>query len=202
MSGLFSQWFDQLNKNVDDAVALLTGISKAQDNDPVSDDISNELTGSQDPVNYISPKNSKFFKGKNDRGMLVFNGADQDDMIIGSTKNDRIIGFNGNDIIKAGKGNDMIIGGGGNDILYGGDGKDCLIGGSGNDELIGGSDADTFYVNMGNNVIMDFDFSEGDCLKLGEYISNISYEQDGNNVLLRSDQGLTTILNNEVINFL
>ena len=147
-------------------------------------------------------KSSEFFKGKNDRGMFVFHGEDQDDMIRGSKLNDRIIGNNGNDIIKAGKGNDIIIGGGGNDTLSGGDGKDWLIGGSGNDELIGGSDADTFFVNKGNNVILDFNFSEGDCLRLGKSITNVSYEQDGNNVLLRSDQGLTTILNNEVSDFL
>ena len=210
------EWFNQAGKDagewldqaIQDTGDVLTGISKAQDDDPVYNNKPNEFTGSQDPVDEKSDakrrgvKSSDFFKGKNDRGKLVFHGDDQDDMIMGSEQNDRIIGKNGNDIIKAGKGDDIIFGGVGDDVLYGGDGKDSLIGGSGNDELIGGSDADTFFVNAGSNVIVDFDFSEGDCLRLGEFITNVSYEQDGNNVLLRSDQGLTTILNNEISDFL
>ena len=87
----------------------------------------------------------------------------------------------------------MIFGGKDNDILYGGDGNDVLNGGSDDDTLIGGSGADTFFINRGISVIVDFDANEGDILKFGKYLTNVSYEQDGDNLLVKSDQGVTTI---------
>ena len=75
------------------------------------------------------------------------------------------------------------------------EGNDILNGGSGNDTLIGGSGADTFFINKGINIIQDFDFNEGDNLRFGKLLSNISYKQDGDNLLVQSDQGVTTILN-------
>lgn len=107
----------------------------------------------------------------------------------------------GNDTIKAGAGDDIVFGGTGHDLLYGGNGDDVLNGGSGNDTLIGGSGADTFLINRGINVIEDFDFIEGDNLRFGKSLSNISYGQNGHNVLVKSDQGVTTILNSCVSGF-
>ena len=108
----------------------------------------------------------------------------------------------GNDTIKAGAGDDIVYGGLGNDSLYGGEGNDILNGGSGNDTLIGGSGADTFFINKGINIIQDFDFNEGDNLRFGKFLSNISYKQDGDNLLIKSDQGVTTILNACISDFI
>lgn len=76
--------------------------------------------------------------------ILVINGGDGDDHLIGSTLNDTLIG---------GVGNDSLRGGGGDDFLDGNDGDDTLNGGSGNDTLIGGAGADGISGFTGNDLI-------------------------------------------------
>ncbi|UWI62134.1 LapA family giant adhesin [Pseudomonas sp. BW7P1] len=87
--------------------------------------------------------------------------------------NDTLLGGAGNDILFGGGGNDVLDGGKGNDILLGGSGNDTLIGGQGNDILIGGSGADTFVWkagDTGNDVIKDFNASEGDRIDLRDLL--------------------------------
>ena len=144
-----------------------------------------------------------FLTGKRTKaGRSIFRGTEGDDKIVAFKNNDYINGRVGDDTIRAGDGDDIVDGGTGNDCLYGGKGDDIVRGGSGDDTLIGGSGADTFYINQGKNVIEDFDFDEGDSLEFGRFLSNVSYEQDGQNVLVKSDQGVTTILNHDVSDFI
>ena len=87
--------------------------------------------------------------------------------------NDTLMGGAGNDILFGSGGNDSLDGGKGNDILLGGTGNDTLMGGQGNDILIGGSGADTFVWksgDTGNDVIKDFNASEGDRIDLRDLL--------------------------------
>ncbi|WP_449104497.1 retention module-containing protein [Pseudomonas mohnii] len=87
--------------------------------------------------------------------------------------NDTLLGGAGNDILFGSGGNDSLDGGKGNDILLGGTGNDTLMGGQGNDILIGGSGADTFVWksgDTGNDVIKDFNASEGDRIDLRDLL--------------------------------
>ena len=148
------------------------------------------------PLIAMNASDSSFFTNqRTNQGRLIWKGTQGDELIIGSVHWDVISGFAGNDTIRAGAGFDAIFGGNGNDILYGGDGNDILNGGLGDDTLIGGSGADTFFINRGISVIEDFDSNEDDRLIFGKHITNVSYEQDGDNLLVKSDQGVTTVLN-------
>jgi len=136
------------------------------------------------------------------KGRGLFRGTDGDDMIVTNPRDNAIFGGKGNDTIKAGDGHDVVFGGEDNDWLNGGVGNDTINGGAGNDTLIGGSGADTFFVNKGMNIIEDFNKDEGDTLKFGRLLSDVRYEQDGDDVLIHSDKGITVVLNNNVNDFI
>merc|ERR1711907_730430 len=131
-------------------------------------------------------------------GRHIFQGTNGAEIIIGSIVNDALRGDGGDDILRAGAGDDVVYAGSGNDVLYGGNGDDVINGGYGNDWLIGGSGADKFFINAGVNIIEDFDAKEGVSFVLGKYLTNVKWTQDGDNVIVTSDQGVTTILNNVV----
>ena len=154
------------------------------------------------PLNLMQSSNSFFTRQTDNHGRRIYRGTMNDEMIIASIYNDLVIGLGDNDIIRAGSGHDVIFGGKGNDILYGGDGNDILNGGLGDDTLIGGSGADKFFINKGISTIVDFDPHEGDILVFGKYLTNISYEQDGDNLLVKSDQGISTIFDACISNFI
>ena len=162
MADFLYQWIDQFNKNVDNAVELLTGISKAQDNDPVSDDISNELT--MNPAETIFP------------GVW---GGDGNDTLTGGAGDDDLFGESANDILDGGRGRDYLHGGDGNDILIGREGDDTLIGAEGNDTLTGGPGADNFSMSRGKDIVTDFRVDEGDTISfLGGGGAFTIYEYD------------------------
>ena len=77
-----------------------------------------------------------------------------------------------NILIEGGSGNDVIWASSGADTLNGGDGNDVLFGGKGIDNLTGGNGADTFeFCNQsGNDIIKDYNKSDGD--KLAFYIQS------------------------------
>ena len=131
-------------------------------------------------------------------GRPIFQGTNGAETIIGSVDNDALRGDGGNDILRAGAGDDVVYGGLGDDVLYGGEDDDVINGGYGNDWLIGGSGADKFFINAGVNIIENFDTKEGDSILLGKYLTNVELVQDGDNAIVTSDQGVTTILNNVV----
>ncbi len=91
-------------------------------------------------------------------------------------------------------GNDTLNGGAGNDILYGQGGNDFLIGGAGDDILYGGTGADTFVWNsgdVGNDVIKDFNYNEGDRLSLADLLPDAS--KDNLSEYLRFDTPTSTL---------
>ena len=110
--------------------------------------------------------------------------------------NDILSGGNGNDILFGQGGNDILDGGKGNDILLGGSGNDTLIGGPGNDILIGGSGADTFVWkagDYGNDVIKDFNRSEGDRIDLKDLLQGEKGSTIDNYLKLSTVEGTTTL---------
>ena len=131
-------------------------------------------------------------------GRYIFQGTNGAETIIGRVENDALRGDGGNDILRAGAGDDVVYGGLGDDVLYGGEGDDVINGGYGNDILIGGAGEDRFFINAGVNIIADFDLKGGDNICLGKHLTNVEFVQDGINVVVISDQGVTTILNNVV----
>ncbi len=91
-------------------------------------------------------------------------------------------------------GNDILDGGAGNDILYGQGGNDILVGGAGDDILYGGTGADTFVWNsgdVGNDVIKDFNYNEGDRLSLADLLPDAS--KDNLSEYLRFDTPTSTL---------
>ena len=71
-------------------------------------------------------------------------------------------------IIDGGQGSDTIWGSDANETIYGGDGNDYLFGGAGSNLLSGGNGADTFQflILETNDVIKDFNLSEGDRIQV------------------------------------
>ena len=79
-----------------------------------------------------------------------------------------LIGGSGNDVLISSASKSKIYGNEGNDELHGSSGNDSLWGGAGNDSLWGGLGKDTFIYKPGEGTdeIADYDFSEGDMLKI------------------------------------
>ena len=99
----------------------------------------------------------------------AINGGEGDDLI-DLTSPDIQLSYSIN--INGENGNDIIWSSAGTDTLNGGDGNDVLFGGKGIDNLTGGNGADTFeFCNQsGNDIIKDYNKSDGD--KLAFYIQN------------------------------
>lgn len=112
-------------------------------------------------------------------------GGDGNDLVRGGQGNDVVYGEVGNDVhVNGNIGNDTVYGGDGNDQLFGGQdddrlfgdegifgnsGLDTLSGDLGNDTLTGGGGADLFVMGSsatGNDVVTDFNYDEGDRIRL------------------------------------
>ena len=128
--------------------------------------------------------------------------------------NDKIYGYLGDDYLIGGNGEDILYGGGGNDTLSSGEGETTLDGGSGKDFYALGSGSDTIVLRPGsgstdfneislgafdtfrqrpdNPRIIQTDTANGfedgkDIIGLsGIQISDLSIEQSGDDVLIRS----------------
>ena len=106
----------------------------------------------------------------------------------------------GNDVLTGQWVDNVLDGGSGNDKLYGDRGNDTLIGGLGNDILNGGGGADTFQFNIndGQDIIEDFNVSQGDkiqLMKMSNESSDVSYALNGNNTVLNWDDVSITVEN-------
>lgn len=91
----------------------------------------------------------------------------------------------------------QLYGGAGNDRLSGGDGEDHLYGGEGDDTLNGGDGSDIYYFSegWGNDVIDVYGSTSIDVIKFDAGIepSDITYYQDGNDLILSHQNGNDSI---------
>ncbi len=94
--------------------------------------------------------------------VLVTDGTDGADDMIGDTGNDRLFsgagddtveGAGGNDELRGGAGDDLLLGSDGADTLHGEDGADTLNGGAGDDALFGHNSGDTLQGGAGNDAL-------------------------------------------------
>ena len=69
--------------------------------------------------------------------MMIFVGADADDIFTGGNDNDFLLGLAGNDRLFGNSGNNFLFGGHDEDILIGSFGNDILVGGDGDDFIVG-----------------------------------------------------------------
>lgn len=150
------------------------------------------------------------------------NGNQGQDTIVGhSTVGDWLLGGQGNDTIDAhlstganilngNLGNDRVFGGAGPDTLRGGQGDDVIVGGAGNDwlsgdlgsdTLTGGAGADVFHSSLsaGQDVVTDFNASEGDRVLVDAGSTYTAYQSGADTVV---DMGANNrlVLENVVLN--
>ncbi|MGG6292816.1 calcium-binding protein [Leptolyngbya sp. AN02str] len=168
-----------------------------------------------DAISYGNSNDTLYGYGGNDT-LYGWNGNDKiyagtgNDYAYGEAGNDYIDGWYGNDYISGGSGNDTLLGYYGNDTIYGGSGTDKIFGEAGNDvmhgggygnnsyeydEMTGGAGADTFvvgdaygnfYKGAGYAIIKDFNYAEGDKVKLNlsQYeVKDVSYYGVGSSAL-------------------
>jgi Ca2+-binding RTX toxin-like protein len=92
----------------------------------------------------------------------VIQGADADDMLLGTMcaddidggdGDDNIDGRAGSDVIAGGCGDDHIVAGTGDDIIIGGEGCDIIFGGTGNDRISGGGGDDRLFGEQGDDIV-------------------------------------------------
>jgi Ca2+-binding RTX toxin-like protein/lipopolysaccharide export system protein LptC len=118
------------------------------------------------------------------------------DTLLGGEGNDIVYGLGGNDTLDGGVGDDILLGGSGTDTLLGGAGKDLLMGGKGDDTLTGGAGADSFIwkdKDIGNDVVKDFNASQGDRIDLKELLRGEALDTIGNFVQITTKGGVSTL---------
>ena len=126
-------------------------------------------------------------------------GGAGDDILTGNDLGNRLNGSVGADRLTGGKKNDILAGGSGDDVLVGSDptelnsGRgeyDRLTGGEGKDTFVLGDNVKAYYRQYGFATIADFDWSEGDRLKVSGKASDYSFQdaKDGIYVLYNGDR--------------
>jgi Ca2+-binding RTX toxin-like protein len=110
---------------------------------------------------------------------LNFTGTDFADYLSGQNGDDILDGRGGNDVLEGGAGNDRLFDVSGSDTLNGGEGDDYLytvadIKGA-TKQLYGGRGADTFVIDLKNQINLGFDF---DVAKLGNFVNAITLPQN------------------------
>uniref|UniRef100_UPI002A7EBAC8 Lcl domain-containing protein n=1 Tax=Reinekea sp. TaxID=1970455 RepID=UPI002A7EBAC8 len=121
-------------------------------------------------------------------------GMPGDDQLEGGPNVDHLYGGNGsnlnsgNDYLIGGEGDDQLVGEDGDDTLEGGPGQDRLLGGTGNDLLYGGADTDFYFFSLGKDIIDDPDGAVDYIQFENTLIENISFHQDGNDLIVLADQ--------------
>jgi len=95
-------------------------------------------------------------------------GGKDNDIIFGESGDDIAYGNLGDDTVGGGTGNDIVRGGQGDDIVRGDDGADTIAGDRGSDTMSGGIGPDRFisFSDAGTDRIIDFNYDEGDRLRL------------------------------------
>jgi len=171
----------------------------------------NDVFSARDTIVVYAGDGDDIIDGLGGSDYLYGEGGNDD--MFGGAANDMLDGGLGDDILNGGTGNDTLIGGTGSDILIGADGADELIGGAGhdyitgcagNDELRGGAGEDIFVImaGAGNDVIYDFEAGI-DWLEFGDDVysfDHLKFYQDGNNVIIQSQNGITTLIDFDLAN--
>ncbi|WP_179958367.1 calcium-binding protein [Chitinimonas arctica] len=122
----------------------------------------------------------------------LLRGLGGDDQLFGGAGNDRLEGGDGNDYLSGGygsgnSGDDLLIGGAGDDQLNGEDGNDRLEGGAGNDSYVFDGASQDVIDNSGGG-------SDGIFLADGIGAARLSFQRDGDDLLVVVDKQLTTSL--------
>lgn len=112
---------------------------------------------------------------------LNFTGTDFADYLSGQNGDDALDGRRGNDVLEGGAGNDRLFDVSGSDTLNGGEGDDYLytvsdVTATGAvKQLYGGRGADTFVIDLKNEINLGFEF---DTAKLGNFVNSITLPQN------------------------
>ena len=122
-------------------------------------------------------------------------GGKDNDLLFGDAAFDIVYGNLGADTVDGGAGNDWVRGGQGDDSVSAGAGDDWIWGDRGNDTISGGAGADLFYSFSGAGIdrITDFNFAQGDRLKL-EASPSRTITQVGADVIVDMGNGDQVIL--------
>ena len=128
-----------------------------------------ELTGTAGWEREYSDVSARMGANLNALTLTGTNGIDavgngMNNHMMGNAGDNRLEGADGDDRLLGMHGDDLVLGEDGDDFLHGGYGDDTLVGGDGTDLLTGHAGADTFVGTQGQNVVLDFDLSEGDRL--------------------------------------
>ncbi|WP_310538644.1 sialate O-acetylesterase [Phenylobacterium sp.] len=122
-------------------------------------------------------------------------GGKDNDLLFGEDGDDIVYGNLGSDTCDGGAGQDLVRGGQGDDVLFGWSGADWLSGDRGDDTISGGSGADTFHTfgEAGLDLVLDFNFAEGDRVNL---LSGTAYVaiQSGSDVVIDMTGGGQLVL--------
>lgn len=110
-------------------------------------------------------------------GADTVGGREGDDWVVGGQGEDVLSGDEGRDVVLGNLGDDSCYGGAGDDVIRGGQGQDNVQGGTGDDWLSGdrgedllrggpGADTFNFFAEAHVDRVVDFDFAEGDRVRL------------------------------------
>ncbi len=108
-----------------------------------------------------------------------------------SSLHDVMYGNGGDDELHAGDGDDTVYGGDGNDILYGDAGDDIIEGDDGDDEIHSESGDDLIKGGAGTDELF---------LGSGVDSGDVTFQRDGNNLLIQVNDGRTVTLVGQYIN--
>ncbi|MCR5877468.1 calcium-binding protein [Phenylobacterium sp. J367] len=112
-------------------------------------------------------------------------GGDGQDRVFGGTGDDYLHGNAGADSVSGDDGHDVLQGGKGDDHLDGGAGDDLLLGDLGDDTLTGGLGADVFVALAagGRDVVLDFDATQGDRIRLADGVAFEARQEGADTVI-------------------
>ena len=122
------------------------------------------------------------------------NGGKGNDSLMGNAGSDILEGRMGNDTLRGGKNSDVLTGGAGDDMMFGGGGRDKLYGGIGADLIRGGAGKDTLHGGPGTDTLIGGQGEDVFVLRLGEGIDHIVDFREGDRLLIRSDDLMSTNL--------
>ena len=122
--------------------------------------VNRDLNGTKNSDIIIGLEGDDTLRGKS--GNDILQGGFDNDILFGNKGDDNLQGSFGQDVLYGNQGNDMLLAGINDDLLEGGDGNDELYGDDGFDILKGNDGADYFDCGPDQDIIIDFDSSEGD----------------------------------------